>query len=307
MNSAHHLLRLPSIDGLLAFEAVARLGQLERAAEELHVSASAVSKRISALEELLGTPLIVRAPARPLALTVAGKEYLAQVRQALALLSAMPLHQRRNQARQRLRITTPPTFARQILVPALPAFNALHPELELELVLSVPFLDEGAPSADVEIRNGAEQGPGEGQVLMIDTVTPMAAPALIERLPPLNSPAALLQHAPLLRTPLEPWLAWLQAAGLADATEPDEGNRYVDLGLVLEAAVCGQGVALARPSLAAPYLRSGALRRLFPLAVRAAVQYTLVRHGDSAAAAQFASWLSGHCRTLQDEESSGAA
>jgi LysR family glycine cleavage system transcriptional activator len=294
-------LRLPSIDGLLAFEATSRLGQLERAADELHITASAVSKRISALEEMLGTPLIVRS-AKPLALTVAGKEYLEQVRQALALLSAMPLHQRQSQRRERLRITTPPTFARQILVPALPAFNAAWPDLELELVLSIPFLDESAPAADVEIRTGAG---AEGQVLMHDSATPMAAPALLARLPPLNTYADLLAHAPLLRTPLEPWAPWFRAAGV-DPTEPVKGNRYVDLGLTLEAAVCAQGVALARPALAAPYLRSGALKRLFTLDVPAAKLYALQQHSESAAAGHFAAWLKAHCRHLA-EESSGMA
>ncbi|WP_077036955.1 LysR substrate-binding domain-containing protein [Pelomonas sp. KK5] len=289
-------LRFPSIDGLLAFEATARLGQLERAAEELHVSASAVSKRLSALEDLLGTPLFTR---NPLVLTAAGKEYLEQVRQALGLLAAMPLHRREQQRRERLRICSPPTFARQILVPALPAFNALRPELELELVLSTPYFDESAPAADVEIRNGRFDD-REGQVLMHDRVTPMAAPSLLARLPPLATPDDLLAHAPLLRTPLEPWLPWLRAAGLGEAQEPVEGNRYVDLGLTLEAAACGHGVALARPSLAGPLLRSGALRRLFPrISVPAAKHYGLVRHAaDSAGAAHFEAWLRAHCRRL---------
>lgn len=290
-------LRLPSLDGLLAFESAARLGQLERAAAELHISASAVSKRISALEELLGAPLFMR-NSKPLALTVAGKEYLEQVRQALGLLAAMPMHQRHHQRRERLRITTPPTFARQILVPALPAFNADWPEVELELVLSIPFLDEGTPSSDIEIRNG---GTDEGQVLLIDRITPMAAPPLLARLQPMNQPADM-KGAPLLRTPLEPWQPWFRAAGL-DWPEPDEGNRYVDLGMTLEAAVSGHGIALARPSLAAPYLRSGALVRLFALEVRASQHYGLTRHSESAAATAFEAWLHALCRQLSEESS----
>src|SRR4051794_11361807 len=86
-------LRLPSIDGLRAFEASARLGSFERAAEELHVTASAIGKRVATVEELLGTALFTRA-SKALALTPTGKEYLAQVSGALALLAAMPLHQR---------------------------------------------------------------------------------------------------------------------------------------------------------------------------------------------------------------------
>src|SRR5215510_15129540 len=132
--------RFPSIDGLRAFEAAARLGTFERAAEELSITASAVSKRVGTLEELLGTQLLVRS-ARALLLTSDGKEYLEQVRGALGLLAAVPLHRRDAQRQERLRVSAPPTFARQILVPHLEEFTAAHPEVELEVVLSIPYLE----------------------------------------------------------------------------------------------------------------------------------------------------------------------
>ncbi len=285
--------RFPSIEGLRAFEAAARLGSLERAAEALHIGASAVSKRISTLEELLGAALLDRT-LKPLALTATGKEYLEQVRAALALLAATPLHRRSAQRLQRLRITAPPTFARQILVPALPAFTEAHPELELELLLSTPYLDEAGPAADLEIRNGEIDAIGEqGQVLMQDWVTPMAAPALLQRLPALRRPADLAQ-APLLRTPLEPWAPWFAAAGL-DWGEPAQGMKLVDLGLTLEAAVSGQGVALARPSLARHWLASGALRPMFGIGAAPAWRYYLLPHAAQGPAADFATWLRGEC------------
>ncbi len=284
-------LRLPSIDGLLAFEAAARLGSLERAAEALHISASAVGKRIATLEERLGQPLLTR---NPLRLTAAGKEYLAQVQTALSLLAAVPLHRREHQRVTRLSISSPPTFARQVLVPALPGFQEAHPDIELELLLSTPYLDQPAPPAEVEIFAGTL--PAGGEVLLDDVVTPMAAPALLARLGAIATPADLAP-AMLLRTPLQPWQPWLRAAGL-DWPEPAQGTRFVDLGLTLEAAACGQGVVLGRPSLAAPYLRSGALKRLFDLAVPAAMPYGLVRHGDGEAARAFSRWLVRHCETL---------
>lgn len=232
-------LRLPSIEGLRAFEAAARLGSLERAAEGLAVSASAVGKRIATLEALLGLELFARG-AKPLRLSAAGKEYLEQVQAALALLAAVPLHRRPQQRLTRLRLSAPPTFARQILVPALPA---------------------------------------------------------------LRRPADL-QAAPLLRTPLQPWTPWFRAAGL-DWGEPRSGTRFVDLGLTLEAAACGQGIALARPTLAGPYLRRGALQRLFDLQVPAAHPYALLCHAEGEAVRATADWLRGHCAALA-EEFSGA-
>lgn len=287
--------RFPSIDGLRAFEASARLGGFEPAAAALNISASAVGKRIHALEDLLGVSLLIRSSNKPFSLSAAGKEYLGQVSEALTLLAAMPLHSRSAQRRSRLSITAPPTFARQILVPALPAFTAAQPLLELELLLSTPFLDEFTPPADVEIRMGADAA---AQILMRDRITPMAAPSLLLGLKAPLRPADLADLA-LLRSPLEPWQPWFQAAGL-DWPEPEQGTRYVDLGLTLEAAACGQGVVLGRLSLAAPLLKNGTLARMFELSVPATRNYGLLCHTDSAAAQDFCEWLRGYCGGLGD-------
>jgi len=283
--------RFPSIDGLRAFEAAARLGSFERAAEALNVTPSAVSKRVATLEGLLGTPLLIRS-ARALALTTAGKEYLAQVGGALAALAAVPLHRRAVQRGERLRVTTPPTFARQILVPHLEQFTSAHPDIELEIVLSIPYLDAVGSDADVEVRNGD----GGEAALMHDVVLPVASPALLTKLPPLRTPADLA-HAPLLRTPLEPWTPWFRAAGLP-WPEPTQGPKLVDLGLTLEAAVSGQGVALARPSLARSWLAAGVLRPLFPITAPPANQYYLLPHAGDGAPLLFAQWLRGVCEPL---------
>ena len=290
--SAPPALRLPSIDGLRAFETAARLSSFERAAEALNITASAVGKRVATLEDLLGAALFTRG-AKALALTATGKEYLAQVSAALDLLTAMPLHQRVAQRSQRLRVTTPPTFARQILVPHLEQFTRAHPQVELEVLLSIPYLAGGDSDADVEVRNGDAAAAGVTP-LMHDVVLPLAAPALLARLPPLRT-SADLAHAPLLRTPLEPWAPWFRAAGL-DWAEPTHGPKLVDLGLTLEAAVSGQGVALARPSLARHWLASGTLLAL-PFGVTAVPlnQYHLLPHAAGGAAAQFARWLEQVC------------
>lgn len=294
--------RLPSLDALLAFEACARLGHFEAAAQELALTASAIAKRLAGLEERLGQELLTRS-AKGLALTPAGHEYLPQVRQALALLQAIPLHQRASQQRERLRVSSTPTFARQVLVPALPGFTAAHPHVELELTLSVPLLAEGDAGADAEIRHGAvpdEISPE--QVLLHDRLTPLAAPALLARHAPMQTPADLLA-LPLLRTPLQPWAPWLAAAGLADAPEPDDGPRFVDLGLTLAAALAGQGVALARLSLARHELAEGRLVQPFALTVPAERQYGLICHRAGAATEAFAAWLHAHCATLAENSS----
>jgi LysR family glycine cleavage system transcriptional activator len=287
-------LRLPSLDGLRAFEAAARLGTFERAADELAITASALGKRIVALEEVLGVALFQRG-AKTLALSAAGKEYLAQVRNILALLAAMPLHQRAIQRRTRLRISAPPTFARQILVPALPGFTSEHPDVELEVVLSVPFLELAGADAELEVRHGPIGLGGAHKPLWLDQLLPLASPALLAADAPPRVPADLAR-LPLLRTPVEPWQPWFRAQGL-DWPEPDHGPRFVDLGLTLEAARCGQGVALARPALARQMLQTGELVPALGVGQTPLVPATTAYHllpGASAAtpaAEAFATWL----------------
>lgn len=288
-------IRFPSIDGLRAFEASARLGSFERAGDELTVSASAVAKRVANVEELLGTPLFTRG-AKALQLTPSGKEYLVQVKAALELLSAMPLHRRAAQRRERLRVLTPPTFARQILVPQLASFSAAHPLVELELQVSVPYADSDKAQADVEVRYG-DIDSNSPAVLLLEQVLPLAAPSLLARLPPLHAPADLA-HAPLLRTPLQPWAPWFRAAGL-DWPEPEDGPKLLDLGLMLEAAASGQGVALARPSLARHWLAAGSLVPPLRLPAWPTQHYHLLVHAEGAAAGSFAAWLRTQCARLQ--------
>jgi len=289
-------IRYPSIDGLRAFEAAARLGSFERAADELNVTAGAIGKRIATLEDLLGATLLTRG-AKPLVLTATGKEYLVQVDAALKTLAAVPLHRRAAQQTQRLRLTAPPTFARQILVPQLEAFTSAHPDVELEVLLSIPYLHATGSESDLEVRHGgAELG---GTLLMNDVLLPMIAPSLLARLPAMQEPADLAR-APLLRTPIEPWAPWFAAAGLA-WPEPALGPKLVDLGMTLEAAVSGQGVALARPSLARHWLESGALRPLFAVHAQPAHQYRLLPHAAGGPAAECARWLVDASRRWADE------
>jgi LysR family transcriptional regulator, glycine cleavage system transcriptional activator len=136
---------------------------------------------------------------------------------------------------------------------------------------------------------------------MHDRVLPVAAPALLQRLPVMATPADLA-HAPLLRTPLEPWSPWFKAAGL-NWPEPDSGVKLLDLGMNLEAAVSGQGVALARPSLARHWLQTGLLVPLFGIGATPARQYHLwpATPLQNETAQHFASWLVGVCQSLQRE------
>ncbi|MCT6033357.1 LysR family transcriptional regulator [Pseudomonas aeruginosa] len=266
--------RFPSIEALQAFEAAARLGTFERAAELLSITGSAASKRVSGLEGMLGVSLLQR-DGRSLALTSHGREYLEQIAPILAQLAAVPLHRRQVQRQQRLTLRTPPTFARQILIPRLASFAEACPEIELEILLSSPSDGQDLPLADVEVR-GDSHGVAAGERLLEERVLPLAG-------------------LPLLRSPLEPWQPWFRVAGL-DWPEPCAGPRLLDLGMTLEAAANGQGVALARPSLARAWLAEGRLVVLFPLRSAPTHHYHLRSHQASPASQRFAAWLAAICR-----------
>ena len=225
--------RLPPLHCLQALEAVARLGSVVAAADELCVTASAISHRLRQFEVWLGQPLIARP--QPLTLTPHAVQYAAAARAALAGLAALPPP--RSEARQRLMVAVPPTFARNILVPRIAAFTEQHPDIELELHLTIPLLDVKAGEADVEVRFGGGQYADAGgpELLLAEPVFPIAAPAYVQRAGPFASPASFAR-ASLLRSPLEPWRPWFQAAGL-DWPEPTHGVQFNDLGLLMEAAV----------------------------------------------------------------------
>lgn len=292
-------IRLPSLATIQAFEASARLGSFDKASEELCVTASAVGKRVAALEVLIGVSLFARG-ARGLLLSVAGKEYLGQVRTALGLLSEVSLHKRESQRTERLRMCAPPTFSRQILVPHLADFTASHPGVELELLLSVPFLDMNPPDTDLEIRFGKGIYPGlVAEQLIDEPVFPVCAPGYLAKMQNLRRPRDL-ERAALLRSPLEPWKPWFEAAGLA-WDEPSRGTRFVDLGMLHESAVNAQGIALARRSLTRAWLDSGMLVRLFGVDARPESSYYLCHSAArplEGACGAFALWLHGVCSKL---------
>lgn len=288
--------RLPPLAAIQAFEAAARLGSFERASEELFVTASAIGKRIAALEALLDVSLFIRS-SRGATLSAAGREYLEQVRTALDLLSDASLHKRGEPKLETLRVVSTPTFARQVLIPCLPGFTAAHPDVELEIMLSIPYLDIMPPNADVWVRFGSGKYPGlHARQLTEDPVFAVCSPGYLKAHGPFLRPEDL-SHADLLRCPMEPWRPWLAAAGL-DWPEPSRGVWLVDLGMMLAAARAGQGIALTRRSLAAEWLDEGKLVRLLDIDIPGESQYYLCTENSrppGGAAQAFSLWLADAC------------
>lgn len=259
-------MRIPPIQCLLAFEALARLRSVSNASTELSVTPSAVSHRIRQLESLLGMKLFVRAD---FGLTAEGARYLAQVRAALKALEQPPGHNIEG-GMTRLRLAVTPTFSRQILLPRLALFRHAYPDIELTLQVSIPLLNTTAEEADLQIR----YGPGgytdvEELCVLSDDVFPVCSPEFLNEFGPFDGfdTALAISRAHLIRSPLEPWRTWFDACGIAMA-EPRLGAQFNDVGLVMDAAVAGFGVALARAKLGLAWLDSGRLIRLSPRAAR---------------------------------------
>ena len=281
--------RIPPIQCLLTFEALARLRSATQTADELCVTPSAVSHRIRQLEQIVGTRLFGRAD---FSLTTAGSEYLAEVREGLARLERFP-GQRVPAGRRKLRLAATPTFARSLLMPRLRHFIESYPEIELTLQVSIPLLDVVAEDADLMIRFGTGRyADVEHTCLMTDEVTPLASPTFIREHGPFDTTDELLA-AKLLKSPLEPWRTWFLAHGV-DAGEPAEGSSFNDIGLMCDAAAQGLGIALVRLKLGAPWLDNGTLERISPRNVPSPhAHYLCWRTGalDRWECAAFAEWL----------------
>jgi len=286
--------RIPPIQCLLTFEALARLRSVTQAAEELCVTPSAVSHRVKQLEQILGVKLFGRAD---FSLTTEGSEYLAHVREGLLALQRFPSHQP-SPGRRKLRLAVTPTFARSLVMPRLQQFAQAYPEIDLTLQISIPLLDVVAEDADLTIRFGTGRYADVEHICLIkDAVLPLASPAFVRAHGPFDC-AADLEGVPLLRSPLEPWRTWFAAQHL-DWPEPSDGSQFNDIGLMCDGAAAGMGVALVRLRLGAPWLETGALVRLGEAdAFRAPVpsphaHYLCWRTGtmDRWECAAFAEWL----------------
>ena len=283
--------RIPPIQCLLTFEALARLRSVTQAADELHVTPSAVSHRVRQLEQVLGLRLFGRAD---FSLTTEGSEYLGHVREGLAILERFP-GRGGTSGKRKLRVAVTPTFSRSILMPRLRAFIEAYPEIDLTLQVSIPLLDVVAEDADLMVRFGTGRyADVEHVCLMTDEVTPLAAPSYVREHGPFDT-LEELQAAKLIKSPLEPWRTWFLAHGL-DAVEPAEGSSFNDIGLMCDAAAQGLGIALVRLKLGTPWLDSGALVRLSSRNVPSPhAHYLCWRTGamDRWECAAFADWLRG--------------
>jgi LysR family transcriptional regulator, glycine cleavage system transcriptional activator len=257
--------RLPPLGTLRAFEAAARLESFSRAAEEISVTHSAVSHQVRALERALGTSLFQR-NGRRVALTAAGRHFADRVGAALREIGEAAQYVRRgSRDKDVLTISTLPSFAARWLLPRLGRFMERHPQIAVTVHTSNRLVDLERDEVDFVIRFGTGNWHGvEAQIFMEDEFFPVASPRLNGgRLP--RRPADLARFR-LMRSGDEPWAPWFRAAGVK-LEEPRD--VFTDSSLLLQAAVDGRGIALARRSITEDELRAGQLVRLFDIAIPA--------------------------------------
>ena len=270
LHAPTHLRSRPiQVGHLRAFEAVARHLNFRLAAEEMALTQSAVSRQIQALEDDVGVPLFLR-HTRAVELTEAGTQLLTAVGQALPRIDAAVRHIRQNAGRRHVSVTTFASFASMWLIPKLEAFQREHPDIDIRVEASDTAVDLEVTDIDVAVRYApAERMPAPAQRLFGESVTPMASPWLLRSGPPLKRPEDLLRHTLIeagdAYTPHLQWLTWrrwLDANGLKDA-QPKRWLSFNYAYQMVQAALSGQGVVLARPPLVAENLARGDLVEVF--------------------------------------------
>jgi LysR family transcriptional regulator, glycine cleavage system transcriptional activator len=275
------LQRLPPLNALRAFEAVARYSSFARAAQELHVTKAAVAQQVRALEEDIGVRLVER-NGRGLQLTESGAAGAGALAEGFALLAKAARAMREGRGRRFLVINSTPSFAATWLVGRIGKFKARHPETDV-LIDANPTedaLDSGA--ADALIRWGAGEFLGLAATLLFkEDVFPVCAPRLVAGDDPLRSPEDLARHT-LLHLDWNPvhaswptWSDWLQAAG-ARHVEATHGVFFNNMAMTLRAAAQGQGVALTSFAIAADELAAGRLIAPFKTSVATPFGYYFV-------------------------------
>lgn len=285
--------RLPPLNALKVFEAAARHESFTRAAEELSVTQGAVSHQVKALEAELGIKLFNRERQR-LVITEAGRDYLTVVRDALdrIALGTERLLQRQNAGV--LTVSTSPDFAAKWLVHRLGHFAEAHPEIDLRISATLHHVDFAREEVDLAVRHGDGNWPGLDTVrLSSEQLFAVCSPKLLTGRRRLTKPSDILKCPLIHMDSRTDWSKWLQAVGLEDAAVI-HGPVLNRASMVMDAAINGQGIALARTTLSAWDLINGRLVRPFPETLRLSKTYWIICPQATAALpkiATFRNWL----------------
>jgi LysR family transcriptional regulator, glycine cleavage system transcriptional activator len=284
-------MQMPPLQTVRAFDAAVRLGSFARAADELGLTASAVSHHMRGLEQRLHVQLFLR-QGRGLVATEAALVLHAKLAQGLTLMEQAFADAHLRKRGRALTVSVLPAFASRWLIPRLEDFQRRHPGMDINLRATQELVDLTRDGVDVAIRYGPGAWAGLAQLkLRNERLFPVCSPHFRGgRLP--VAPKDLAK-TPLLRHTRQPWTPWFKAAGLK-LTEPARGLSFNESGGLLQAAAEGHGVALARAMMVEDDLKAARLVRLFDVEVvdRYAWYAVWQARGDKPAdVSAFCAWL----------------
>jgi LysR family glycine cleavage system transcriptional activator len=292
--------RLPSLNGLRAFEAAARHLSFTKAAAELNVTQTAISHQIRRLEQELGIALFLRQN-KGLALTPAAGDYLPAIRAAFQDLRQATERLRGRDADRVLTLSTLASFASKWLLPRLAQFQELQPDIDVRITTSTAMVDFRRDDVDAAIRYGRGHWPGvHATWLMADELFPVCSPSLLTGPNALRGPEDLARQV-LLHTSgyNDDWRLWLTAAGLPVGASASHGLTF-DLSLMtVQAAIDGMGVAIGRTSYVRDDVEKGRLVVPFNITLPDDAGFYLVSPepiGKAGKLGVFADWLIGAAR-----------
>ncbi|HYW58579.1 MAG TPA: transcriptional regulator GcvA [Polaromonas sp.] len=250
---------LPPLSALRAFEAAARHRSAKRAAEELSVTATAISHQLRTLEDWLGVQLFLRKP-RQLELTAAGRELLDDVGNAFDTMAGAVARLRAVPQRRHVTLSTTPAVASRWLLPHVGRLSELHPGLDLRIHVTHEPVALDGHSADIAIRYGSGRWPGLVAHKLFDNVfVPTCSPALkLKRVLDLQRHGLLHFESCNARSAPISWTGWQKLAKVR-GLDPSVGSVFSDETHTISAAIAGQGVALMSRALISDELRQGTL------------------------------------------------
>jgi LysR family glycine cleavage system transcriptional activator len=268
---------IPPLKSLRYFACAARHLSLSKAADELHVTHSAISHQIKALEDHLGVKLF-RRHGRGLRLTESGQAYFPAVQDSFDRLADASVKLSRRKTAGPLTVSCMPSFASRWLVPHLGAFRALHPDIDVRIGADAGVVDFNRDEVDVAIRHGLGKWPGVvTDRLLSETHFPVCSPKLLEGPNAIREPMDLFKHSLLYDYDWRGnfWRDWFRAAGLGNM-DFSHALSFNNSALMLQAAIDGLGVALTQQILVGDDLKAGRLVKPFELQIETEYAYWVV-------------------------------
>jgi LysR family glycine cleavage system transcriptional activator len=306
--------RLPPLNALRSFEVAARHLSFTKAADELGVTPAAVSHQVKLLEDQLGVALFTRVN-KNLQLTEAAHLCLPGIRAAFDGLAAAVDRIGASDRSGILTVSVAPSFAAKWLVPRLERFQSDNPEIDVRVSASMQLVDFGSGEVDLAVRYGGGKYPGlVSERVLSETVVPVCGPALLKGPHGLKKPSDIRFHtllhddSPDEDVSCPTWAMWLRAAGV-EGVDAARGPRFNQSSLVLEAAVLGRGVALAKSTIAAADLAEGRVVRPFELGFPVDFAYYLVypeSKRDLPKVETFRRWLHREAKASAEAAPTGA-